>query len=190
MKSNESTLNYIKSDLTRYGKVPTIGNILKALLVGSHAFKFTFWLRMCKSKNMFFIISKLMYIFYRDKYGLQIPYTTKIGFGLYLGHGLNIVVNNSAIIGDNCNISHCCTIGSNHELGAIIGNNVYIGPNVCIVENVTIGNNVTIGAGAVVVKNIADDVTVAGVPAKFLSSNNPGRYITNRYLKHLANSND
>lgn len=47
----------------------------------------------------------------------------------------------------------------------------------CIVENVHIGNNVTIGAGSVVTKDIPDNATVAGVPARVLNYNNPGRYV-------------
>ncbi len=181
MKTQYSALDYIKSDLKRYGKRPTYQNILKELLVGNHAFKFIFWMRMCKSKNIFFPLSRMMYSYYRDKYGLQIPYITQIGHGLYLGHGLNVVVNSSAVIGNNCNLSHCCTIGSNHDHAAVIGNNVYIGPNTCIIENVMIGDNVTIGAGSVVVKDISENATVAGVPAKIISLKEPGRYIMNRY---------
>ena len=42
-------------------------------------------------------------------------------------------------------------------------------------------NNVTIGAGSVVVKDLPDYATVAGVPAKVLNYNNPGRYIANKF---------
>lgn len=178
-----NTLEYIKSDLVRYGKVPTHFTIIKELLFGNHAFKFLFWLRMCKSKNIFFFFSRFMYGYYRNKYGLQIPYTMQIGYGLYLGHGINIVVSDSAIIGDNCNLSHFCTIGSNYDVAAKIGNNVYIGPNTCIVEDVFIGDNVTIGAGSVVVKDIPNNTTVAGVPAKFISLKKPARFIKNPYFK-------
>lgn len=178
-----NTLEYIKSDLVRYGIIPTNSKIIKELLFGNHAFKFLFWLRMCKNKNLFFFLSRFMYGYYRKKYGLQIPYTMQIGYGLYLGHGINIVVSDSATIGDNCNLSHFCTIGSNYNNAAIIGNNVYIGPNSCIVENVLIGDNVTIGAGSVVVKNIPNNATVAGVPAKFISSKEPARFIKNPYLR-------
>ena len=64
---------------------------------------------------------------------------------------------------------------------AIIGDNVYIGPNVCIVEDMHVGNNATIGAGAVVVKDVPDNATVAGVPAKVISYKSPGQFIKNRF---------
>ena len=181
MKTNYSALEHIKSDLLRYGKVPSYFNIFKELVFGNHSFKFSFWMRMCKKKNVFFLISKFMYSYYTNKYGLQIPYTAQIGYGLYLGHGINIVVSDSVVIGNNCNLSHFCTRGSNYNNAAKIGNNVYIGPNSCIIENVTIGDNVTIGAGSVVVKDIPNDATVAGVPAKLLSYNEPARFIKNPY---------
>ena len=51
------------------------------------------------------------------------------------------------------------------ERKTIIGNNVRIGSNVTILP-VKIGNNVVIGAGAVVTKDIPDNTTVKGNPAK------------------------
>ena len=114
------------------------------------------------------------------KYGIQISPNMKIGKGFYIGHGIGIVINPGTIIGDNCNISHFLSIGTNHNTPAVIGNNVYIGPHVCIVEGVHIGNNVTIGAGSVVTKDIPDNATVAGCPAKVLNYDNPGRYVGNR----------
>jgi acetyltransferase-like isoleucine patch superfamily enzyme len=51
------------------------------------------------------------------------------------------------------------------ERKTIIGNNVRIGSNATILP-VKIGNNVVIGAGAVVTKDIPDNTTVKGNPAK------------------------
>jgi serine O-acetyltransferase len=116
-----------------------------------------------------------------NKYFIQIPRQTRIGYGLYIGHHICIVVSPSAKIGNNVNLSQFTTIGSNHGKAATIGNNVYIGPNVCIVEDVSIGNNCSIGAGSVVTKDIQENATVAGVPAKVLSYRDPGRYITHRW---------
>lgn len=102
-------------------------------------------------------------------FGLHIPYSTKIGAGLYIGHGIGIVVNPTAILGKNCNISQFVTIGSNKGKAATIGDNVYIGPSVCIVEDVRIGSNVKIGAGSVVINNVPDNSTTVGNPNRIIT---------------------
>lgn len=173
---------YIKSDFVRYGKNPKFLSILGAVLFGNnHCFKFSFWWRLSSQSNPFNLLAKIQTRRYRRKYGLQIPKEVKIGYGLYIGHGIGIVMNKTTEIGNNCNISHHTTIGANEGKAAIIGDNVYIGPSVCLVEAITIGDNVTIGAGSVVVKDIPENVTIAGVPAKIISYKVPGRYILNKY---------
>jgi len=49
-----------------------------------------------------------------------------------------------------------------------IGNDVWIGANVTILPGVTIGNNVVVAAGAVVTKEVPDNVLVGGVPARII----------------------
>lgn len=112
---------------------------------------------------------------------MQISPSLPIGYGFYLGHCFGIIVSPTAVIGNNVNLSQFTTIGSNKGKAAIIGDNVYIGPSVCLVENVHIGNNSTIGAGAVVVKDIPQNATAVGVPAKVISYNNPAEYILNKW---------
>ena len=50
-----------------------------------------------------------------------------------------------------------------------IGNDVWIGRRVMIMPGVKIGNGVVIAAGAIVTKDIPDNVIVGGVPAKILN---------------------
>lgn len=53
---------------------------------------------------------------------------------------------------------------------------MYISDLMCVVEDVIIGDNATIGAGSVVVHDVPENATVAGVPARVLNYNDPGRY--------------
>jgi serine O-acetyltransferase len=112
---------------------------------------------------------------------VALPTRTKIGYGFSIGAqgGMCIAINGGTIIGNNVNISQFVNIGTNSNTYAIIGDNVYIGPHTCVVEDVKIGNNATIGAGAIVTRDIPENATAAGVPAKVLNYDNPGRYIKN-----------
>ncbi|KAJ2709469.1 hypothetical protein H4R19_004235 [Coemansia spiralis] len=49
-----------------------------------------------------------------------------------------------------------------------IGNNVWVGGAAIILPGVTIGNGVTVAAGAVVTKDVPDNVVVAGNPARIV----------------------
>lgn len=182
---------FVQSDYVRYGRNPTIKNIIKDIILGwNHSFTYCFWLRFASKNNVFLKIARQKHRKLSKKYGIQIYPTTKIGYGLCLGHGINIVVNPTTIIGNNCNLCHYTTIGSNHGKAATIGNNVYIGPSTTIIEDVIINNDVTIGAGSVVIEDIPENATVAGNPAKTISKKTPGRYVKNRVEEHLEIPND
>ena len=77
------------------------------------------------------------------------------------------IINSSAIvshdveIGDYCNVSLGAKIGGNCK----IGKNSFLGINSTIIQGLKIGSNSIIGAGAVVTKNVGDNVVVIGNPA-------------------------
>lgn len=173
---------YICSDYVRYSR--TENSVLKIICYTfmNHKFAYQFWLRLAMNRDgWLWPFVEFKHRMMSRRYGIEIPWETKIGYGLFLSHGTGIIINATTTIGDNCNIGSFTNIGANMGQAARIGNNVWIGPGVCVVENVVIGDNVTIGAGAVVNKDVPDNATVAGVPAKVLNYNNPGRFVNHRF---------
>ncbi len=89
----------------------------------------------------------------------------------------NTVIRQGTKIGSMCNVGHNCVIGRNCILtcnviisgSSVIGDNVFMGVSSLVRNRINIGNNVTLGQGAVVVKNIPDDETWIGNPAKKFS---------------------
>ena len=58
--------------------------------------------------------------------------------------------------------------GLKGHYGPTIGRNCVIGSGAVILGEVKIGDNVKIGANAVVLKDVPDNCTVVGVPAKIV----------------------
>lgn len=166
---------YVKSDLYRLYGDCSWKSFVKAYLKHT-GFRYMVAFRLTNSEGATHVFGKALWLF-RDRNRIQIPISTKIGYGFYIGHDGPIVINGTAVIGNNVNVSQFTTIGSNVEHAAVIGNHTYIGPNVCIVEDVKIGNYVSIGAGSVVTKDIPDEATAAGNYAKVLNFNHPGRFV-------------
>ena len=62
-------------------------------------------------------------------------------------------------------------IGLDNQDAPVIGDNCVIGAGACILGKIHIGDNVKIGANAVVTKDIPDNCTAVGVPAKVIHKN-------------------
>lgn len=92
--------------------------------------------------------------------------TPKIGAGLFIQHGFSTIIAASEI-GENCWINQQVTIGNTNKTDCpVIKNNVIVYAGAKIIGKVTVGNNVKIGANAVVVKDVPDNSTAVGVPAR------------------------
>lgn len=142
---------------------------------------YQFWLRMSAYRGWLYPLCRLMHWHFSRFYSLQIAPTTPIGYGLYIGHNCGTIVNGTAVIGNNVNLSQFTTIGSNKGKAAFIGDNVYLGPSVCVIEDVTIASDSTVGAGAVVTRDVPKGCTVAGVPARVISTASHPEYVCHRW---------
>ena len=107
--------------------------------------------------------------------GVEIHPGARIGKGFFIDHGMGVVIGETSDIGDNVTLYHGVTLGGAtvfDKNGKIttkrhptLGNGVIVGAGAQVLGPINIGANSKIGANAVVLKDVAPDQTVVGVPA-------------------------
>ena len=114
----------------------------------------------------------LMFLLYNS----VIPPQCTIGRGSSFAHGgIGTVLHPECRIGERVLIGQGVTLGGNFGSGAPkIEDDVWIGPGARIFGAITVGCNCIIGANAVVVRDVAENSVVGGVPAKLIRTISPG----------------
>ena len=119
--------------------------------------------------------------------GIEIHPGAKIGKNLFIDHGMGVVIGETSKIGDNVTIYHAVTLGGSspsidserqrHEKRhPTIGNDVVIGSGAQVIGPVNVGNGARIAANAVVVKDVPENATMVGIPAKAVKLENKGNF--------------
>lgn len=102
--------------------------------------------------------------------GIEIHPGATIGKGLMIDHGMGVVIGETAEIGDNCTIYQGVTLGgTGKDVGKrhpTLGNNVMVGAGAKVLGPFQIGDNTKIAANAVVLKEMPENSTAVGIPAK------------------------
>ena len=102
--------------------------------------------------------------------GIEIHPRAKIGKGLFIDHGTGVVIGETSEIGDNCTIYQGVTLGgTGKDVGKrhpTLGNNVMVGAGAKVLGPIRVGDNSKIAAGAVVLKEIPENCTAVGIPAR------------------------
>ena len=124
------------------------------------------------------IIARIVSYLGRFLTGIEIHPGAKIGKFLFIDHGMGVVIGETSIIGDSVTIYNGVTIGGispsensdsqkNIKRHPTIMNNVIIGSGAQVLGPVTIGNNSKIGSNSVVTKDVDDNKSVVGIPARY-----------------------
>lgn len=109
-----------------------------------------------------------------------VSHASTLGAGVFVAAGSVVqtgtVVGVGAILNTSCSVDHDCLVGcfahispGAHLAGGVsVGDRTWIGIGAVVREGVRIGADVKVGAGAVVIEDIADGLSVGGVPARSL----------------------
>ena len=106
--------------------------------------------------------------------GIEIHPGARIGRRLFIDHGMGLVIGETADIGDDCTLYSGVTLGGRlprrGEFGQkrhpTLGNGVIVGSGAQILGPFRVGDGARIGAGAVVINEVPDGVTMVGPPAR------------------------
>lgn len=92
-----------------------------------------------------------------------------INSGAKIGRG--VIVNTSSSIDHDCVVDDYCHVAVGaHLCGTVkVGKKTWIGAGATVINNVNICGGCTIGAGAVVIRDIEEEGTYIGVPAKIMN---------------------
>ena len=135
----------------------------------------------------FDLIARIISQFSRFLTGIEIHPKAKIGENLFIDHGMGVVIGETSEIGDNVTIYHAVTLGGSspsidserqrHEKRhPTIGDDVVIGSGAQIIGPVVVGKCARIAANAVVVKDVPENATMVGIPAKAVKLENKGSF--------------
>ena len=120
----------------------------------------------------FSIFYRMLFRKVRNTYGIELPYTVKLGRRVIIEHQSAIVIHGSCEIGDDCIIRQGVTLGNRYLEKPLeapkLGVKVNVGAGAKIFGNVTIGDASNIGANAVVLSDVPAGATVVGIPAKVI----------------------
>lgn len=141
----------------------------QALLV----YRFGVW-RMSIRRKLFraplSVLWRALFAAVRNFYGIELPFTAKIGRRVIFEHQHGIVVHGATEIGDDCIIRQGVTLGIRRldrlKDAPVLGKHVNVGAGAKILGNVHIGDHAEIGANAVVLDDVPPHTLAIGIPAR------------------------
>lgn len=124
----------------------------------------------------FSVLYKTAFRFVRNHYGIELPYSVKLGRRVVIEHQGSIVVHGDSVIGDGCILRQGVTLGNrrlNEPFDApVLGEGVNVGAGAKILGHVQVGDGASIGANSVVLNDVPAGRIAIGIPAKVMPTGN------------------
>jgi len=125
--------------------------------------------------------------------GVEIHPGATLGPGLFIDHGMGVVIGETAEVGRDVTIYHGVTLGGTSlqpgKRHPTVGDRVTIGAGAKVLGPIEIGHDSRIGGNAVVVRPVADNSVVVGVPGQVIARLTPHTATDKPDLEH-ANQPD
>ncbi len=104
--------------------------------------------------------------------GIEIHPGARIGQGVFIDHGMGVVIGETSVIGDHCLLYQGVTLGGTGKQHGkrhpTLKQNVVVGAGAKVLGAITVGANTRIGAGSVLLRDVASDSTVVGIPGRVI----------------------
>jgi serine O-acetyltransferase len=113
--------------------------------------------------------------------GIEIHPAARIGKRFFIDHGMGVVIGETAKIGDEVTLYHDVTLGGvapsvdsesqrDRKRHPTLEDRVIVGSGAQILGPITVGECARVGANAVITKDVADGVTVVGIPGRVVQA--------------------
>lgn len=103
---------------------------------------------------------------------IEIHPAAKIGRRFFIDHGCGVVIGETAEVGDDVTLYHGVTLGgttwNRGKRHPTLEDGVIVGTGAKVLGPITIGKKARIGANAVVIQDVAHDMTVVGIPGRMV----------------------
>jgi serine O-acetyltransferase len=166
----------IKEDVNSvFDRDPAARTVLEVLFnypglhaVWLHRISFKLWNRNFKW------LARTLSTFSRWLTGIEIHPGATIGRRFFIDHGMGVVIGETAIIGDDCTLYHGVTLGGTSwnagKRHPTLEDNVVIGAGAKVLGPITICKGGKVGSNSVVVKDVPENSTAVGIPARIVNA--------------------
>ncbi|NOU51923.1 serine O-acetyltransferase [Pseudoalteromonas sp. JBTF-M23] len=147
--------------------------------IAMHRIAHAMWKRKLK------FLSRVLSNLNRFLTGIEIHPGAIVGRRFFIDHGIGVVIGETAVIGDDVTIYHGVTLGGTSWVKGkrhpTLGDGVIVGAGAKVLGPIKIGNGVKVGSNSVVTKEVPDNTTVVGVPARAVSKSNKSKDSDQKY---------
>ncbi|HBU69429.1 MAG TPA: serine O-acetyltransferase [Elusimicrobia bacterium] len=165
-------IQLLKEDISSvFKRDPAARSILEVLICypGLHAI----WVHRIAHflwKRGFKLCARIISHVGRHYTGIEIHPGATIGRRFFIDHGMGVVIGETAEIGDDVLLYQGVVLGGTSlekkKRHPTLKNNVVVGAGAIVLGAITLGENSRVGAGSVLLRDIPDNSTAVGVPAR------------------------